>query len=95
LSNVSLCVTIRFGIGLYIVYRHVALTQMNVGTRDENDTEISRTEPQSFSTFNPIEFVFCGQKRILNSKTKYGIHNSEFGTKSVWAFVRSISTFLH
>jgi hypothetical protein len=66
-----------------------------LNTKDENDTEISRTEPQSFSTFNPIEFVFCGQKRILNSKTKYGIHNSEFGTKSVWTFVRSISTFLH
>jgi len=62
---------------------------------DENDTEISRTEPQSFSTFNPIEFVFCGQKRILNSKTKYGVHNSKFGTKSIWPFVRSISTFLH
>jgi hypothetical protein len=35
---------------------------------------------------------FFRQKWILNSKTKYGIHNSEFGTKSVWAFVRSIST---
>jgi hypothetical protein len=63
--------------------------------KDENDTEISRTKPQSFSTFNPIEFVFCGQKQILNSKTKYGVHNSEFGMKSVLAFVRSISTFLH